>query len=328
MKKLLIAVGVLIGGSAVAYYAGPKPEAPTLTIPTFNIPASADELEKYVAQKETNTPGVKSGNEAKIIWADSTRQKTPVAFIYIHGFSASREEGAPVHTNLAKHFGGNLYLARLAGHGVDLGDTTMKDLTADALINSAEEALAIGRQLGDEVVIIGTSMGGALTTYLASQHSGLKAIVLYSPCIKIYDDNAELLDNPWGLQIARQVAGGNNRSFPPKNELQPRFWSMNYRMEGVVALQNMITHTMTDENFKKVTCPTFMAYYYKDEENQDKVVSILAMKHMFETISTPADKKKSMPFPETGNHVIASYVISDDWKGVQEETVRFLEGVL
>lgn len=328
MKKILIAVGVLIGGSAVAYYAGPKPEAPQLVVQTFNIPADADGLEKYVAQKEANTPGLKPGNEAKIVWADSTRQKTPIAFVYIHGFSASREEGAPVHTNLAEHFKSNLYLARLADHGVSTGDTTMKNLTADALVNSAEEALAIAKQLGDEVVIIGTSMGGALTTYLASKHPELKAIVLYSPCIKIYDSNAELLDDPWGLQIARQVAGGENRTYPPKNELQPKFWSMNYRLEGVVALQNMLTHTMTDETFTKITCPTFMAYYYKDEENQDKVVSVPAMLDMFGKISTPADKKKAMPFPETGNHVIASYVMSDDWKTVQEETVKFLEGIL
>ena len=103
---------------------------------------------------------------------------------------------------------------------------------------------------------------------------------------------------------------------------------MNYRLEGVVALQNLVTHTMTDETFEKITCPTFMAYYYKDEENQDKVVSVPAMLDMFSKISTPADKKKAMPFPETGNHVIASYVMSDDWKTVQDETVKFLEGIL
>lgn len=328
MKKFLIIIAVLLGGSALAYYAGPKPEAPTLAPPTFVIPADADGLATYVARKEANADGLKPGNEAQIVWADSTRQKTPVAFVYIHGFSASREEGAPVHTNLAKHFGANLYLARLAEHGVATGDTTMKNLTADALINSAEEALAIARQLGDEVVIIGTSMGGALTTYLASKHTDLKAIVLYSPCIKIYDDNAQLLDDPWGLQIARQVAGGNNQTYPPKNELQPKFWSMNYRLEGVVALQNMLTHTMTEETFGRIACPTFLAYYYKDEENQDKVVSVPAMLDMFEKISTPTDKKKAMPFPETGNHVIASYVMSDDWQTVQEETIRFLEEVL
>lgn len=328
MKKTFIVLAVIASVLAVTYFMGPKPDAPTFTKPTFDLPSSPDELEAYVAKNEAAVKGLRPGNEARIVWADSTRKKTPIAFVYIHGFSASQEEGAPVHTNLAKQFGGNLYLARLAEHGIDIGNETMGTLTADALINSAEEALAIAHQLGDEVVIIGTSMGGALTAYLASEHSDIKAIVLYSPCIKIYDDNAELLDNPWGLQIARQVAGGETRSFPPKNELQPKFWTMHYRMEAVVALQNLLTNTMSDETFAKIKCPTFLAYYYKDEENQDKVVSVAAMKNMFEKISTPTDMKKAMAFPKTGNHVIASYVMSDDWQGVQNETVAFLKGIL
>ena len=42
---------------------------------------------------------VKPENEARIIWQnDSLKNKTEYAVVYLHGFSASQEEGDPVHT--------------------------------------------------------------------------------------------------------------------------------------------------------------------------------------------------------------------------------------
>jgi esterase/lipase len=308
---------------------GPKPDAPDLNKNyAFNLPSDLSALEKMVIQKEKSTAGLKAGNEAKFIWNDSIPQKTKISFVYIHGFSASHEEGNPVHVNLAKEFGGNLYLARLASHGIDLGDATMANLTADAMVESAEEAIQIGKQIGDEVVIIATSAGGGLTTYLASKHPELKAILLYSPCIKIYDDNAELLDNQWGLQIAQTIQGKNFIDITPKNEKQSAFWSMHYRLEAVVALQNFLSHAMKKENFEKVNVPTFMAYYYENEENQDKVVSVPAMLEMWEQLGTPESKKFKVALPTTRNHVIASSIMSEDWLIVQEESSAFLKGVV
>jgi hypothetical protein len=52
--------------------------------------------------KEANTPGVKPGNEAKIVWAKTAQDRRRPWLLFIHGFRG-REEGAPVHTN-SGHF--------------------------------------------------------------------------------------------------------------------------------------------------------------------------------------------------------------------------------
>jgi hypothetical protein len=63
--------------------------------------------------------------------------------VYLHGFSASQEEGDPVHYEFAQKFGCNLYLSRLEDHGVDTTQP-LANVTADRLWNSAKEAYAIG----------------------------------------------------------------------------------------------------------------------------------------------------------------------------------------
>ena len=51
------------------------------------------------------------------------------------------------------------------------------------------------------------------------------------------------------------------------------------------------------------------------------------MQEMFTQLGTPADRKKEMAFPNTGDHVIASSITSNDWQGVLFQTIDFLEHV-
>lgn len=307
MKKVLLVLAVLIG----AYFLGPKPEAPVLT-PSANwtaIPDSARALDAYIAAKESATI-LKAGNQARIIWADSIQpKKTKIVFMYVHGFSASPMEGDPLHREVAKKFGANLLLARVAGHGVPDSDSTYAQVTADEYYQSVENYYAIAKKLGDEVVVLGTSFGGAMSLVLAANHPEIKALMLYGPCIAIKDPNATLLDNPWGLQMAHLITGSDYRDIPVMAAGHAENWSLHYRLEGVVAVQNLLTHAMTQEVFEKVKIPVFMGYYYKDEAHQDMVVSVDAMKVMFEQLGTPASLKKSEAFPNSGNHVITSNLL-------------------
>lgn len=315
--------------AVIIYLSGPQPSKPDFTTPDFNLPGSLAELEKMVNESESAVKGLRPGNEARIVWADTAvKQKTKVAILYLHGFSASQAEGEPVHRNLAKKYNANLYLSRLSEHGIDAGDSTMINLTAENYFISAERALEITKRIGDEVIVIGTSAGGALTLFLASRHPEIKAIVLYSPCVALYDKGAAILDNPWGLQVGRKVKKGLTAKFEPSGEDHARNWVMEYRLEALVALQDLVTNTMKAETFEKVMCPVFLAYYYKNEEEQDKTVSVPAMLEMFEQLGTPPDMKRKMAFPETGAHVIASYIRSKDWHSVQNETDKFLSEIV
>jgi esterase/lipase len=248
--------------------------------------------------------------------------------MYVHGFSASPMEGDPLHRELAKHFGANLLLARVAGHGVPDSDSTFAKVTADEYYQSVENYYAIAKKLGDEVVVLGTSFGGAMSLVLAANHPEIKALMLYGPCIAIKDPNATLLDNPWGLQMAHLITRSDYRDIPVMAPGHAENWSLHYRLEGVVAVQNLLTYAMTKEVFEKVKMPVFMGYYYKDEAHQDNVVSVDAMKEMFAQLGTPAALKKSEAFPNSGNHVITSNLLGKLTDQPIAESEAFLHNVV
>jgi pimeloyl-ACP methyl ester carboxylesterase len=182
-------------------------------------------------------------------------------------------------------------------------DTTeqLVRLTADSYWESARQALDIGRQLGDRVILMGTSTGGTQALQLAATYpSMVSAIVLYSPNIAINDPNAWLLNNHWGLQIARLVTGSNYIVAKDDRPVYRQYWSKPYRLEAAVALEEMLETTMNKETFGKIKQPTLLLYYYKDEQHQDPVVKVSAMKEMFASLGTPASLKRAMALPEYG----------------------------
>jgi pimeloyl-ACP methyl ester carboxylesterase len=323
MKWVFLVLLVLIA----AYLAGPHPSTPVYSKDMPAVPAEPATLEKYIQQQEA-THKLKPDNEARIVWAnDSLKNKTEYALVYLHGFSASQGEGDPVHRDIAKKFGCNLYLSRLAEHGIDTTEP-MVNLTADNYWASAKEALAIGKQLGQKVILVGTSTGGTLALQLAAAYPEVYSLILMSPNIRIFDPNAWLLNNPWGLQIARMVTGGNYLDSKDTRELFRKYWTYHYRIEAAVALQELVETTMDEATFKRVTQPTLLLYYYKDKIHQDSTVKVSAMLDMFNQLGTPANKKRSVPMPNTGNHVIGSYIRSNDVPGVEKQIELFMTDVL
>jgi hypothetical protein len=99
-------------------------------------------------------------------------------------------------------------------------------------------------------------------------------------------------------------------------------------VEAVVRLQKMLEESMVPQTFEKVTQPLFMGYYYKNEAEKDEVVSVAAMREMFEQLGTAEEQKRSVAFPDVGDHIIASYLKSKDLESVRRETFRFAEEVL
>jgi esterase/lipase len=329
MKKIIKWFAGIILVLAVGYLAGPKPSKPHFDAPLPVLPSSLADLEKEIDNNEKKIPGIKPDNEARIIWADtSKKEKTKIAFLYLHGFTGSQAEGDPVHRNLARKYNANLYLARLAEHGIDKGDSTMISLKADNYEASAEKAFQIAKKIGDEVIIIGTSAGGALSLFLASRNPEIKALILYSPCIRLYDGTAYLLNKPWGLQIGRMATGGLVKSFEAESTTHANYWTLNFRIEGLVALVNLYSNIMVQEVFSEIKCPVFLGYYYKNENEQDMTVSVPAMLKMFDELGTPSELKLKMAFPEAGAHVISSYIRSKDWQSVEKETDKFLSDIV
>ena len=322
--KILLAVLVIV---ILAFFLGPKVPTPNLDKSLPMVTSNLTELEQELIAKEKAIPNIRPDNQARIIWADSIPGKTEYSIVYLHGWSASQEEGDPIHINTARRYGCNLYLPRLAGHGLE-EEEPMLNITADTLIQSAKEAIAVGKQLGDKVILMATSTGGTLALHLAGGDPDIKGLLLYSPNIEIFDPNAKLLSGHWGLQLAKAVKGSDYHEFDRQDPLKNKYWTTKYRVEALTQLQALVEATMTNENFAAVTQPVFLGYFYKNDSIQDNVVSVPAMLTMYDLLGTPANKKRKVAFPEVGDHVLASHVTSKDLESVRAATNQFLEEVL
>lgn len=321
----IILVGIII--VVLAYFVGPKVDAPNLENSAAAVPADLVELETLITNREAAIQNIRPDNEARIIWADTLPSKTPYSIVYLHGWSASQEEGDPIHIETAKKYGCNLYLPRLAGHGLS-EEEPMLNLTAEQLLDSAREALEVGKKLGEQVILMGTSTGGTLALYLAAKNPEIAGLLLYSPNIEIFDPSAKLLSGPWGLQILRAVKGGDYHEFDNVSDLQNQYWTTKYRVEALPQLQILMDNTMTEETFGLVKQPLFLGYYYKDDIHQDSTVSVPAMLRMYDQLGTPATKRQKVAFPNVGDHVMTSYITSKDLESVKKETFDFMEVIM
>ena len=309
-----------------AFLLGPRPTFKDIdTTPiSFDIPLEG--LDAYIDDKESEVLDIKPNNEAKILWADSTKSKTEFSVVYLHGFSASHEEGAPLHTDFAKRYGANLYLPRLYDHGRNTDDT-FKGLLPEDLVNSAKEAIAIGKLLGDKVILMTCSTGGTLGAILSPYDEAIHSMYMYSPNIDVYDTNSNIITGPWGEQLLKIVMGGEYNKVNYNNTAK-QYWSGVYHIDGLIALKSLIEKEMVEKNFAKIDIPVYLGYYYKDEENQDKVVSVERMLDFYDQISTPEEIKRLEVFPDAGRHVITSYVFSNDIENVIQKSYDFAEEVL
>ena len=323
MKKSIRILFIILLVIILVYRMGPKPENPILSSDLPTIKLGLNELDSFLIEKEKPLP-VKPGNKSFIAWNnDSVKQQTEYCVLYLHGFSASGYEGHPTHRNFARFMNANLYVPRLASHGLDV-DEPLLDMTPDRLFNSAKEALQIAQLLGKNVIIMGTSTGGTLALKLAAEfHEKVHSLFLLSPNIQINDPAAFMLSKPWGLQIARQFFGSNYRQTNENLDAEDcKYWNCIYRLEATVYLQQLIDATMQKELFEKVEQPVFLCYYYQDEEHQDDVVRVDAMLKMFEQLGTP-DKLKNKQAFNAETHVIGCKMFSKTQKEVESACIKF-----
>lgn len=320
IRRLLIVAAPIILLIGI-YFSGPKPATPVLNKQLNTIAEQSSALEEYISMLDSKHR-IKPDNEARIVWADTSKRKTEYAIVYLHGFSASHMEGDPIHRRLAKQFGCNLFLARLADHGVDTTETLLQ-FTGDRFWESAKEATAIGKAIGDKVILMSTSTGSTVALMLAAEYpSDVFALINMSPNIAINDPAAFLLNDPWGLQIARMVMGGNYREWIADEE-RMKYWNNRYRLEALVQLQELMESTMNRETFLKVRQPSLTLYYYKNEKEQDPEVKVSAMLEMNTLLATPDSLKVAIAIPNAGAHVIGSSMVSKDVEGVYWEIEKF-----
>lgn len=320
VRKAAWYCGTFLLLSALFFLLGPRPEPFTLDHRWPVMPETPTELEKAAASTDSGLR-LREDNHSRIIWFNAERKnKTPVAMLYLHGFSASWYEGEPLHRELCSRMGMNLYLPRLASHGLETPEPLL-DLRPETLYRSALNALALTEKLGERVIIAGTSTGAALAILLAAEFpEKISALLLFSPNIRLADPKAWVLTQPWGLQLARLFSGSRTRDSGEKDPVALKYWYSRYRLEGVRALQQLLEKTMVRETFIRVLCPLFLGYH-----PGDTVVSVPAMMTMFEGIETPDNLKMKRAFPAAGTHLISSGRFCRDYEAVLQAATLFLK---
>ncbi len=326
-KHILLSI-VLLSGLTWTGCAAPagtgrglKKELPTISI-------TSEQVKIYVDAMEAKVPNIRPGNASQVYYANEVlRNQTEYCLLYLHGFSACGMEGSPTHINLGKTFGMNVYIPRLAEHGLDTPDALL-NMTPQNLWNSALEALTLAKALGKKVIVMGTSTGGALALQMAATFpEDVSALVLYSPNVRIASKGVWLLGRPLGLQLGRMILGGKYRVLE-ENPKTDAYWYRKYRVEGVVYLQKLTEMTMKVKTFEKVKQPVFTGYYYKDEDHQDPTVKVDAILWMTEHLGTPPDRKVTVAFPDAGAHVIGCELTNPNWMKVYQATADFMTETL
>jgi esterase/lipase len=326
MSKGMMAriTGMTLSLLGIIYLLGPSPSEPVLDDKLPKVP-SYRKMDAYLLDKQEGLT-IKPGCEEQVVWYNDSIRRTRYVLLYLHGFSASHEEGAPIHRNVAKKLKANLYLSRLCEHGLETEDALL-NFTADCYWESAKEALMIARSLGDSVFIMSTSTGSTLALLLASRFPYIHSLINMSPNVEVNHPAAWLLTNPWGINIAKTVLGGNYRYVEGRADYA-KYWNTKYRVESTVQLMNLVETAMVDETFNNIEVPVYTAYYYKNEEEQDDVVKVEAMLDMMDELGTADEFKRSESFPDAGNHVLASPIVSGDPQSVENGICRFIEEVL
>jgi pimeloyl-ACP methyl ester carboxylesterase len=201
---------------ALAVLSGPLFPFTPLPSDIADVVAKVPDVDLYLSRREAQHAEIKPDQAKIILWNDpAARSKTPLALVYIHGFSASRKDVAPVVETLAGALGANAFLTRLAAHG-RTSPAEFAAVSAQDWLDDAREALAIGRRIGDRVILIGISTGALLATMAALEDNSpdIAALVLLSPNFALRDWRAKFISGPLGRVLARLIIG-KEHSFQP-----------------------------------------------------------------------------------------------------------------
>jgi esterase/lipase len=301
-KKILVLLVICFSVGVAVFLSGPRVEIGTTLYPV-HLP---EDLDGYLTQSEVQYTDIVPGAEKTIIWADeSKKQKTDYAIVYIHGFSATRQEIAPVCDILANKIEANLFYARLRGHGRD--SEAMGSATANEWMNDMVEALVIANRLGEKVLVIGNSTGATLAVWAAIQadlRDSISGLVLISPNFYPANPIVGITRLPWGLQIGRALMG-DFREWEPRNAQEERYWTYRYRIEvfyTMMGLVDMVDHL----DFSQIKMPVLIIH-----SDRDQVINVEKVKERYQEIGS---KRKSRVVvnntQDEWGHILAGDILS------------------
>jgi len=220
-------------------YSGPRLDAraPESEVPTE---LALDALTSWLHDSESKQAVIEDA-DARIVFAqEEAPVRTPLSILHIHGFSACRQETAPIAEHLAHRLQANLVEVRLAGHGLK---TDVMQASAEDWLQSVTNGADIAHRLGHQTIILGTSTGAPLGCWAAKalnkQFGRPMAMVYMAPNFGIRQSYAWLLTLP-GSEWFLPLLLGRTRSWTPESEAVAKYWSTSYPLQAVIEMQKVV----------------------------------------------------------------------------------------
>ena len=260
--SLLAPAVLFLGTGGLLTTFGPR-EPVDLTARLEAVPDT--NLDDWIAEREAEFTDLRDGAQKEIIWIDPvSKDRTKFAVVYIHGFSASKQEIRPVPDKLAAGLKANLYFTRLSGHGRD--SSAMAEPSVGDWVHDLDEAIKIGRRIGEQIILVSTSTGSSLVALGLTQEDlaeNVEAVVFVSPNFKLVAKRAYLLTWPFARQVVPLVIG-SERGFEPLNDAHARHWTDRYPTVATMPMAALV-EAASNVPFEQINVPAFFTYSPKDQ---------------------------------------------------------------
>ena len=295
-----------------------------LTAPTPRAPPPVDltQLDGWLRASEAAFTDLRPGTNKGIVWQGADRQRRPWAVVYLHGFSASRLETAPLAEVVAQALGAHVFYARLTGHG--RGGDAMAEAWPQDWMADTVEALRIGNLLGHRVLLMSCSTGATLATWLGTSALGSRvaAHVFLSPNFGPKDWRGELVNWPWGRRLVLTMAG-ESRGWVPESEAEALAWTSRYPTRAVFPMMALVK-SVRDSDLTSFQAPVLVHY-----SEQDQTVSPARIKAAFARLGSPLKQLVPVGYSQSkGQHVLAGAIMDPAAVApMAEGIVRWVSGL-
>ena len=321
--RVLGVLVLLVALLGMAFVLGPRntfgPDTPTSREAP---PEALSQLDGWLARQEARYSDIRPGTQKGIVWHGAVGQKMPWALVYLHGYSASRMEVAPLPDRVAQVLGANVFHTRLVGHGRTggaMGEARVQDWLADAV-----EAVQIGQRLGERLVVMGVSTGGTLAAWLAQRPEGraVSAYVLVSPNFGPKDKRSEVINGPWGQQLALALEGDmrGEVSSDPREELA---WTNRHATRALFPMMALVQH-VRESDLSTFRAPVLMLY-----SPRDQTVDPAEIERTFARLGSAQKSLVRVDYSESARqHVLAGDIKAPQATGpMAKQIVAWIQGL-